>query len=181
MRKPVVLITGANGEIGHALVANLVQQRNQGVVSLDVNALDPKVSRLVHREFTGSILDTNLLERILSEFEVDLIFHLAALLSTRSEFTPTAAHHVTVEGPDLPQVAAQKRLDARPWFRVSLSSPLRPARIETRAMPARSRGRRNKPSRVRMQSRYCEHLGRYYSSITNSSSRHGRRASISAA
>ena len=58
MRKPVVLITGANGEIGHALVANLAEQRHLAVVSLDVNALDPHVARLVHREFTGSILDT---------------------------------------------------------------------------------------------------------------------------
>ena len=40
MRKPVVLITGANGEIGHALVSNLAQQQKQ-VVSLDVNAPDP--------------------------------------------------------------------------------------------------------------------------------------------
>ena len=30
MRKPVVLITGANGEIGHGLVANLAQQRHRG-------------------------------------------------------------------------------------------------------------------------------------------------------
>jgi nucleoside-diphosphate-sugar epimerase len=29
---------------------------------------------------------------------VDRVFHLAALLSTRSEFTPVAAHHVNVEG-----------------------------------------------------------------------------------
>jgi nucleoside-diphosphate-sugar epimerase len=46
----------------------------------------------------GSILDAALLERVLAEFEVDLVFHLAALLSTRSEFTPMAAHHVNVEG-----------------------------------------------------------------------------------
>ena len=52
----------------------------------------------VDREITGSILDTALLERILAEFEVDLIFHLAALLSTRSEFTPVTAHEVNVEG-----------------------------------------------------------------------------------
>ena len=39
-----------------------------------------------------------LLDRILAEFEVDRIFHLAALLSTRSEFTPVTAHHVNVEG-----------------------------------------------------------------------------------
>ena len=32
------------------------------------------------------------------QFEVDRVFHLAALLSTRSEFTPVTAHHVNVEG-----------------------------------------------------------------------------------
>jgi threonine 3-dehydrogenase len=52
----------------------------------------------IHREFIGSILDAGLLERILSEFEVDMIFHLAALLSTRSEFTPVRAHEVNVQG-----------------------------------------------------------------------------------
>ncbi len=50
------------------------------------------------REVTGSILDRALLERLMAEFEIDLIFHLAALLSTRSEFTPIAAHQVNVEG-----------------------------------------------------------------------------------
>ena len=53
---------------------------------------------MVHREFQGSILDTNLLDRIVAEYEVDLVFHLAALLSTRSEFTPMAAHEVNVGG-----------------------------------------------------------------------------------
>src|SRR5262245_52503641 len=98
MRKPVVLITGANGEIGHALIANLAQKRNLAVAALDLNALDPHIAPLVQREVTGSILDTNLMERLLAEFEIDLIFHLAALLSTRAEFTPMAAHHVNVEG-----------------------------------------------------------------------------------
>jgi threonine 3-dehydrogenase len=35
---------------------------------------------------------------VLAEFEVELVFHLAALLSTRSEFTPVTAHQVNVEG-----------------------------------------------------------------------------------
>ena len=98
MRKPVVLITGANGEMGHALVANLAQQRNLAVVALDLNALDPQLAHMVEREVAGSILDNNLLERLLAEFEIDRIFHLAALLSSRAEFTPMAAHHVNVEG-----------------------------------------------------------------------------------
>jgi nucleoside-diphosphate-sugar epimerase len=33
-----------------------------------------------------------------AEYEVECIFHLAALLSTRSEFTPEQAHRVNVEG-----------------------------------------------------------------------------------
>ena len=39
-----------------------------------------------------------MLERVLAEFQVELVFHLAALLSTRSEFTPVTAHQVNVEG-----------------------------------------------------------------------------------
>jgi nucleoside-diphosphate-sugar epimerase len=97
-RKPVVLITGANGEIGHGLVATLARDGGRRVITLDVNPLDRELGGLVQREFTGSILDQALLERILAEYEVDLVFHLAALLSTRSEFTPVTAHHVNVEG-----------------------------------------------------------------------------------
>ncbi len=98
MRKPVVLITGAGGEIGHGLITRLARHSSQPIVTLDLNPLEPALARMVSREVTGSILDANLLDRLLAEFEVELIFHLAALLSTRSEFTPVSAHHVNVEG-----------------------------------------------------------------------------------
>jgi nucleoside-diphosphate-sugar epimerase len=97
MRKPVVLITGAGGEIGHGLLARL-SSAGAPIVTLDIAPLDAALAPLVTREFTGSIIDPSLLERILAEFEVDRVFHLAALLSTRSEFTPITAHHVNVEG-----------------------------------------------------------------------------------
>jgi len=97
LRKPVVLITGAGGEIGHGLVTRL-SAAGSPIITIDVSPLDPSLAKLVTREFTGSITDVNLLERILAEFEVERVFHLAALLSTRSEFTPITAHHVNVEG-----------------------------------------------------------------------------------
>src|SRR5215813_2702121 len=97
MRKPVVLITGAGGEIGHGLVTRL-SAAGSAPITLDVTPLDTTLSPFVTREFTGSITDIALLDRILAEFEVDRVFHLAALLSTRSEFTPVTAHHVNVEG-----------------------------------------------------------------------------------
>jgi nucleoside-diphosphate-sugar epimerase len=97
MRKPVVLITGAEGEIGHGLVTRLAAS-GVPIITVDVSPLDPSLVPLVTREFTGSITDLALLDRVLAGFEVDRVFHLAALLSTRSEFTPVTAHHVNVEG-----------------------------------------------------------------------------------
>lgn len=98
MRKPVVLITGAGGEIGHGLIEELAADGSRPIITLDLMPLEPAMARKVDREFTGSILDASLLELILAEFEVDTVFHLAALLSTRSEFSPMTAHEVNVGG-----------------------------------------------------------------------------------
>ena len=98
MRKPVVLITGAGGEIGHGLIERLSTQSRRAIVTLDLARLDHSIASKVDREITGSILDRPLLERVLAEYQVELVFHLAALLSTRSEFTPLSAHQVNVEG-----------------------------------------------------------------------------------
>src|SRR2546426_3125472 len=97
MRTASVLVTGASGEIGHGLI-NQLAQTGRSIVTVDIAPLEPALAKQVRREFTGSITDKWILERVLSEFEVDLVFHLAALLSTRSEFTPVAAHEVNVEG-----------------------------------------------------------------------------------
>jgi threonine 3-dehydrogenase len=98
VRKPVVLITGAGGEIGHGLIERLSERRDRAIVTLDVSPLEPAIARKVDREITGSILDKVALDRILAEYQVELVIHLAALLSTRSEFTPVMAHQVNVEG-----------------------------------------------------------------------------------
>src|SRR5262245_21109399 len=98
MRKPVVLITGASGEIGHGLIERLAEDGTRSIVTLDVAPLGPALAAKVQREVTGSILDRSLLERTLAEFEVDRVYHLAALLSTRAEFSPLTAHDVNVGG-----------------------------------------------------------------------------------
>ena len=97
MRKPVVLITGANGEMGHGLLGTLAEA-DRRMITLDLNPLEASLAGVVTREFVGSVTDAGVLERILAEFEVDCVFHLAALLSARAEFTPVTAHHVNVEG-----------------------------------------------------------------------------------
>src|SRR3990172_8685509 len=108
MRKKVTLITGAGGEVGLALVKSLAERGIRDLVTLDIRPLPAEASQYsIHLQ--GDILDKALLSRLVSEYEIAAIYHLAALLSTRGEFTPVAAHQVNVEGTlSLLQVAAEQ-------------------------------------------------------------------------
>jgi len=97
MRKKVILVTGVSGEIGQALVKSLVKQTEMPILALDIAAVPDDIRSMV-TAFQGDIMDKALLSRLVSEYEIDTIYHLAALLSTRSEFTPELAHKVNVEG-----------------------------------------------------------------------------------
>jgi len=64
---------------------------------VDIRPL-PDELRGASTHFEGDLLNTRLLARLVTEYEIDVIYHLAALLSTRSEIAPEAAHQVNVEG-----------------------------------------------------------------------------------
>ena len=98
MRKSAVLITGANGEMGRGLITALHKKNNVNIVALDLNPLDGSISNFANEEIIGNILDQGLIEQLNGEYEFDTIYHLAALLSTRAEFSPRAAHDVNVGG-----------------------------------------------------------------------------------
>jgi nucleoside-diphosphate-sugar epimerase len=169
IRKPVVLITGASGEIGHGLIERLARDGQRPIVTLDLKPLDPPQAARVQQQYAGSILDEQLLERILAEYEVELVFHLAALLSTRAEFTPTTAHHVNVEGTMRLLEFAQKEGESHGRPVVFLY----PSSIAAYGLPdlaTKSRAGRvaedlwNAPATMYGCNKlYCEHLGRYYS------------------
>ena len=120
------------------------------------------------REFTGSITDTGLLDRLLAEFEVDRVFHLAALLSTRAEFTPTAAHHVNVEGTLNLLEFAQRQGEShgRPVTFVYPSSiaayGLRDAAMKAAVGRVREDDYAHPSTMYECNKLYCEQLGRYY-------------------
>ena len=169
MRKPARLITGAGGEIGHGLVARL-GALGAPIIALDVKPLDTALLPYVTGSFTGSITDTSLLERLLAEFEIDQVFHLAALLSTRAEFTPVTAHQVNVEGTLNLLEFAQRQGESHGrsvvfvypssiavYGLTNLDDKARAGRVreETHTHPKTMYG---------CNKLYCEQLGRYYSS-----------------
>jgi nucleoside-diphosphate-sugar epimerase len=168
MRKPVTLITGASGEIGHGLIERLVANGGSPIITIDLKPLESDLRRLVEREYVGSILEEHLLERILAEYEVDAVYHLAAILSTRAEFAPLTAHQVNVEG-------TLKLLDFAQAQGESHGRPvvfLYPSSIAAYGLPdldTKQRAGRvvesawNEPTTMYGCNKlYCEQLGRYY-------------------
>ena len=98
MRKPAILITGANGEMGHGLITTLHKENYRNIVAMDLNKLDDSIASYCSEEIIGNILDVDLIDQLNGEYELDTIYHLAALLSTRAEFSPQSAHDVNVGG-----------------------------------------------------------------------------------
>ena len=98
MRNEVVMITGANGEIGHGLIKALAKQQNKRIVALDLKPLDDDLASLCERFVQGDILDSMLLGRLMAEYEITTIYHLASILSTKAEYNPETAHKINVEG-----------------------------------------------------------------------------------
>jgi nucleoside-diphosphate-sugar epimerase len=168
MRKPVTLVTGANGEIGHGLIDHFQTGGESRVVALDITALDKQLRPLCEAWLVGDILDDNLLARLVSEYEVQAIYHLAALLSTRSEYTPETAHHVNVEG-TLKLIKLAHEQSRWHGIRVKFLFPSSIAvyglpDLETKARAGKVRETEwNFPMTMYGCNKlYCEHCGRYY-------------------
>jgi len=171
MRKKVVLITGANGEVGHGLIRqmNAMEDAPQ-ILVLDVRGLDEPIQALVDTAIVGDILDTSLLDMLMSEYEIDTVYHLAALLSTHSEFRPESAHRVNVQGTiNLLQLAIEQarwRNQAVKFIFPSSVAAYGMPDLATKATvpPVKEDEFTNPTTMYGCNKLYCEHLGRYYTS-----------------
>jgi nucleoside-diphosphate-sugar epimerase len=168
MRKEVVLITGANGEIGHGLTEYLGNREDVQVVGLDVDELDESLRPFCHRFVQGDILDSMLLGRLVAQYEIRTIYHLASILSTRAEYNPEAAHRVNVEGTlNLLRLAVeQAEWQGRPVKFLYPSSiaayGIAPSQHKNNAGKVKEDEWLTPQTMYGCNKLYCEHLGRYY-------------------
>ena len=169
MRKKVVLITGASGEIGTALVENLAASGECQIVTVDLQELPADINSRVSRHIKGSITDKIMLDDLASRYEIDVIYHLAALLSTRAEIIPGTAHRVNVEGTLLllELAAEQSQFRGKPVqfiFPSSIAAYGMPD-LETKAeYPKVREWEWNYPTTMYGANKlYCERLGIYFS------------------
>jgi nucleoside-diphosphate-sugar epimerase len=167
-RRPAILVTGAAGEVGQGLIQTLHESGRGDLVALDVRKLERRLRTLCLETHIGDICDHSLLGRLLAMYEITEIFHLAALLSTRAEFTPETAHEVNVGGTLnlLRHAAEQARSHGR---RVKFIFPssiavhgLADRRAKNEAGAIGEDDHCRPTTMYGCNKLYCENLGRYY-------------------
>ena len=111
MSKRAVLITGACGEIGHALIDKLTQSETEKIVAFDLQKLETDNPNLI--PVKGDIRDQKLLDKTFAKYDFVKIFHLAAILSTGGERDPHLTHEVNVDGSAYLLKLAQEQTEKR--------------------------------------------------------------------
>lgn len=168
MHEEVILITGANGEIGHGLIHHLADQK-KAIVALDLNPLDDVLQPLVRHWQVGDILNFALLEKLFEEYHFSVVFHLASILSSKAEQNPELAHKVNVEGTlNLLRLAqVQSKRDSVPVKFIYPSSIAVYCLPDLNTKQAAGKVREDQfttpATMYGINKLYCEHLGRYYS------------------
>ncbi|MBK9256985.1 MAG: NAD-dependent epimerase/dehydratase family protein [Saprospiraceae bacterium] len=95
MSQPKILITGANGQIGRVLTEELRKiYGDKAVLATDIQ------KHHLHNdpfEFLD-ILNTQRLKEIIEDYQINQIYHLAALLSVNGEWNPLKTWNINLNG-----------------------------------------------------------------------------------
>jgi len=169
MRKEVILIIGANGEIGHGLIKIIGGSKRNRIVALDLKPMDDCLLQYCERFIQGDILDKMMLGRLIAEYEITSVYHLASILSTKAEYNPETAHEINVEGTlNLLRLGVElSQWQGKPVKFIYPSSiavyglPNLETKIKEGKIPE---DKWCSPiTMYGVNKLYCEHLGRYYS------------------
>lgn len=162
----VIIITGANGEIGHSLVEYLAE-RGEKIVALDLKPMSDDLKAKCEKVFIGDILDKDILQE-LESYDIKGIYHLAALLSTTAEKFPDLAQKVNVEGTHhllniAQRVGKRRNVPVKFLFPSTIAVYGIPTLEEKTEAGAINEDQFLTPMTMYgVNKLYCEHLGRYY-------------------
>jgi threonine 3-dehydrogenase len=165
MSKPSVLVTGACGEIGQALIQSLAGKGFR-IVTADLAPLPEVIKGLPAEHVQGDLVNRI---KVFYDYDFDIIFHLAASLSSKAEVASEDAHRINVEGTmQLLLLAAYKsdklHKSVKFLFPSSIAVYGFPSRDEKHTAGAVKEWDWNSPHTMYGCNKlYCEKLGVYYS------------------
>jgi threonine 3-dehydrogenase len=165
MSQKTALVTGACGEIGQALVQGL-HAASYRIVTTDLFALPEAIRPLAAEHVQGDLVYR---VKQFYDYDFDVIFHLAASLSSKAEIATEEAHRINVEGTmQLLMLAAYKSEKHAKSVRFLFPSSIAAygfASVEEKRGAGRVReDEYNTPHTMYGCNKlYCEKLGLYYS------------------
>jgi len=166
MTQKAVLVTGACGEIGQALVQALAQRGGYRVVTADIAPLPEAIKSLSAEHVQGDLVYKI---KTFYDYDFESIFHLAASLSSKAEIATEEAHRINVEGTmQLLLMAAYRSEKYRQPVKFLFPSSIAVYGFPDRAAKAAAGRVReddwNMPHTMYGCNKlYCEKLGMYYS------------------
>ncbi len=161
-----VLVTGACGEIGQALVQGLARRGGFHIVTSDLMPLPESIKSLAAEHVQGDLVYK---VKTFYDYDFDLIFHLAASLSSKAEVATEEAHRINVEGTMQLLMLAAYRSEkynkaVRFLFPSSIAAYGMPDRATKKNAGQVKEGDWNTPHTMYGCNKlYCEKLGVYYS------------------
>ncbi len=165
MTETRVLVTGACGEIGQALVQALAARGGYRITTSDLAPLPDSIRALSAEHAQGDLIYKI---KTFYDYDFDAIFHLAASLSSKAEVSSEEAHRINVEGTMQLLMLAAYRSEK---YRKSVKF-LFPSSIAAYGMGSldvkKSAGRVSEDEHNNPQTMYgcnklyCEKLGMYY-------------------
>ena len=163
-----ILITGACGEIGQALIETLSEDPQTTIISLDLKALpDHLEGKSTH--YQADLLDKDFLRELENKYAFQDIYHMAAVLSTTAEHNPSLAHQVntciTIDLLDLAARQSQKFGTSVKFLFPSSIAVYGMPDLETKSTaPPVKENQWTEPTTMYGCSKlYCEKVGAYYS------------------
>ena len=161
-----VLVTGACGEIGQALVQGLAGTGGYQIVTSDLMPLPDSIVSLVSEHVQGDLVYK---VKTFYDYHFDVIFHLAASLSSKAEVATEEAHRINVEGTMQLLMLAAYRSEKHDravkfLFPSSIAAYGLPDSSTKRSAGAVKEDAWNTPHTMYGCNKlYCEKLGEYYS------------------
>jgi threonine 3-dehydrogenase len=160
-----VLVTGASGEIGQALVQELAKQGEYRIITSDLAPLPDAIQHAVAEHVQGDLIYKI---KTFYDYDLDIIFHLAASLSSKAEVATEEAHRINVEGTmQLLMLAAHRSEKYHKSVKFLFPSSIAAYGLtleERRAAGRVTEDDYNSPRTMYGCNKlYCEKLGMYYS------------------
>lgn len=165
MTEKLVLVTGACGEIGQALIQGLSKQGGYKIVTADLAPLPDSIKSMSAEHAQGDLVYKI---KTFYDYDFDVIFHLAASLSSKAEVSSEDAHRINVEGTmQLLMLAAYRsekyHKDVKFLFPSSIAAYGMASRDIKKAAGAVKEDEYNTPHTMYGCNKlYCEKLGMYY-------------------